>query len=120
VVVEDVAGFADALGLGRFALVGFSIGGHPADAYAAGHPGRVDRLVLVEAFIPPDTPKNLALLDAMLGNPSSTTAQPSHSPRCEHRGAPLLPAPVERDRRPMPGGRVRQSSSSWLCAPSCP
>jgi pimeloyl-ACP methyl ester carboxylesterase len=65
VVVEDVAGFVDTLGLERFALVGFSIGGHAAYGYAAGHPGRVDRLVLVEAFIPPDTPENQALLGAL-------------------------------------------------------
>jgi pimeloyl-ACP methyl ester carboxylesterase len=64
-VVEDVAGFADALDLERFALVGFSMGGHAAYAYAAGHPGRVDRLVLVESFIPPDTPENQALLASM-------------------------------------------------------
>src|SRR5215510_8898987 len=65
VVAADVAAFADAIELERLALVGFSIGGHAGYAYAAGHPARVDRLMLVESFIPPDTPENQALLNAM-------------------------------------------------------
>jgi pimeloyl-ACP methyl ester carboxylesterase len=43
--VEHVAELADALELGRFHLVGNSMGGAIAYAFAAAHPERVDRIV---------------------------------------------------------------------------
>ncbi len=46
----DLAAVADALGLGRFALVGHSLGGGVALAYAGTHPDRVERLLLVDAI----------------------------------------------------------------------
>ena len=45
--VDDLAGFCDALELERPFLLGTGIGGTVALLYAAGHPERVDRLVLV-------------------------------------------------------------------------
>jgi glutathione S-transferase len=47
-LAEDVAAGVDALGLGRFVLVGHSIGGGVALAYAAAHPERVAGLFLVD------------------------------------------------------------------------
>lgn len=44
---RQLLGFADALGLERFSLVGNSFGGGLAIAFAAAHPDRVDRLVLM-------------------------------------------------------------------------
>jgi pimeloyl-ACP methyl ester carboxylesterase len=44
----DVASVADACGLERFALVGHSLGGGVALAYAGLHPERVDRLLLLD------------------------------------------------------------------------
>lgn len=44
---RQLLGFADALGLERFSLVGNSFGGGLALAFAAAHPDRVDRLVLM-------------------------------------------------------------------------
>lgn len=44
--VNDVAAVADHLGLERFSLMGMSEGGLAAQAYAAKHPDRVDKLVL--------------------------------------------------------------------------
>jgi pimeloyl-ACP methyl ester carboxylesterase len=45
-------GFLDALGLGQVSLVGHSLGGAIAVAYALTHPGRVDRLALIGAVVP--------------------------------------------------------------------
>lgn len=46
--VADALAFVDHLRLGRFALVGLSMGGHNAMAFAARYPDRVDRLVIVD------------------------------------------------------------------------
>ena len=47
-VAADIGAVADALGLERFALVGHSMGGGVALAYAGAHPERVDRLLLLD------------------------------------------------------------------------
>lgn len=47
-MVEDIAEFAHALGLWKFALVGLSMGGRNAYAYAAQYPQAVTRLVIVD------------------------------------------------------------------------
>lgn len=46
-LVSDLAAFADALGLGVFHALGFSMGGSTALAFAARRPGRLRTLVLV-------------------------------------------------------------------------
>ena len=52
----DLLGLMDALGLDRMTLVGHSMGGHNAVAFAAWHPERVRALVVVDSrpAIPPD------------------------------------------------------------------
>ena len=47
-VAQDIGAVADALGLGRFVLVGHSYGGSVVGAYAAAHPERVAGLLLVD------------------------------------------------------------------------
>lgn len=49
---DDVAQFVDALGLGRFILVGWSMGGGVAQLFAAQHPDTVEKLVLVDSVSP--------------------------------------------------------------------
>ncbi len=49
--VADIDALADAWRTERFVLVGLSMGGHNAIAYAAAHPERVARLVIID--IPP-------------------------------------------------------------------
>jgi pimeloyl-ACP methyl ester carboxylesterase len=44
----DLGAVADALGLGTFTLLGLSMGGRVAIAFAGTHPARVDRLVIVD------------------------------------------------------------------------
>jgi pimeloyl-ACP methyl ester carboxylesterase len=46
---RDLVGVMDALGWARMALVGHSMGGHNAMAFAAWHPERVERLVVVDS-----------------------------------------------------------------------
>jgi pimeloyl-ACP methyl ester carboxylesterase len=46
-LVDDLAAFVDALGLGAFHLAGFSMGGATALAYGIRHPARLRSLVLV-------------------------------------------------------------------------
>lgn len=57
-LAQDIAAAADALDLQRFVLVGHSMGGAAAAAYAAQHPERLAGLVLVGA--PGRTPPDLA------------------------------------------------------------
>ena len=47
---EDIAAFADALGLDRFVLVGHSMGATNAQRFAIDHPDRVRGLILVASF----------------------------------------------------------------------
>jgi pimeloyl-ACP methyl ester carboxylesterase len=63
--VGDLAAFADALGLDRFSVVGFSIGGNAAGSYALLYPDRVERLVLFECFTEGDEPGNEPWFQAM-------------------------------------------------------
>jgi len=46
--VADVDAFTDAIGLDRFTLLGLSMGGRNAYGFAARHPHKVDRLVIVD------------------------------------------------------------------------
>jgi pimeloyl-ACP methyl ester carboxylesterase len=46
--VDDLDALADAWGIERFALMGLSMGGHNAMAYAAAHPERVTQLVVID------------------------------------------------------------------------
>ncbi len=47
-MADDLASFVDKLGLGTFTLLGLSMGGRVAIAYAGTHPARVERLVIVD------------------------------------------------------------------------
>jgi len=47
--LADIAGFVQALGLSRLAIIGHSMGGRNAIAYAACYPEIVERLVLVDS-----------------------------------------------------------------------
>ena len=49
--VDDLEALAAEWGIDRFALIGLSMGGHNAMAYAAAHPERVTQLVVID--IPP-------------------------------------------------------------------
>jgi pimeloyl-ACP methyl ester carboxylesterase len=66
-MAEDLAAFVDALGLDRFTLLGLSMGGRVSMAYAAAHPARLERLVIVD--IAPDIhPPGMARIRTMMAN----------------------------------------------------
>ena len=62
-LADDVAAVADALDLSRFVLVGHSMGGSAAAAYAGAHPSRLAGLVLMGT--PGKAPRELA--DSVMG-----------------------------------------------------
>lgn len=69
-MAADVAAAVDALGLERFVLVGHSMGGSVALAYAGAHPDRVAGLLLVDpngdarGFPPEEVERFLGVLDS--------------------------------------------------------
>ncbi len=61
---DDLAGLLDALGVDRVDLVGLSMGGYVALAFAEHHPGRLRTMALVETKATADTPEGKAGRDA--------------------------------------------------------
>lgn len=64
--VADLAAFVDKLGLGQFTLIGTSMGGLIAMAYAGAHPDRLARLVIND--IGPDTEVGSQRITQMVGS----------------------------------------------------
>jgi pimeloyl-ACP methyl ester carboxylesterase len=98
-LAADVAAVADALGLARFALVGHSMGGTVAVAYAGAHPERVAGLLLVDPNadqrrLPPEM---LASLMAALESPAYAETIRAHWVRITEGGNPDVRAAVLRD-----------------------
>jgi pimeloyl-ACP methyl ester carboxylesterase len=92
-VNDDFAAFVAALGLSRFAVVGFSFGSDVAYSYAAAHPDQVERLVLVEPGEPPDTPAVRAHVAAFRNLPTVFDAPDEAVQRFAAAGlAPHAPA----------------------------
>jgi pimeloyl-ACP methyl ester carboxylesterase len=80
---RDVAELADTLGAGRFAVVGFSVGGAYAAACARELPGRVSAAALVSSIAPFDRPGSFEalgpqrVLAAVAAGPAPLGARPA-------------------------------------------
>lgn len=73
---DEIAAFAQAQGLARFAIAGNSMGGHIAWEYALSHPGQVSALILVDSAGWPDTSgpsDNGAIIFRLLENPMTAS-----------------------------------------------
>src|SRR2546430_15056764 len=74
----DVTAFADTLGLPRFSLVGLSMGGRVAIAFAGQAPRRVDRLVIVD-IRPAISESGMIRRRALLAPSPSPFTMPKHA-----------------------------------------
>ena len=115
--VGDLAGFADALGLERFSVVGFSIGGNAAGSYAALYPDRVERAVLFECFTEGDEPGHEPWLQTMRDHLAILRTLPETVATPEEAAAafrPLAPYAAEEElRRWVRGGLVQKPDGRW-------
>lgn len=108
--IDDVGLFADELGLARSDLIGHSMGGRIAFLYAARHPERVRRLVIVDIAPmkpgpwPPAPGASFATLDEAL--------QAAREPRYVPARDELFQRFITRNLMPMPDGRW-----TWRCDP---
>ena len=90
--VRALHGFVQAMGLGRVAIVGHSMGGAVGLTYALTHPARIDRLALVGALVPgsayrPSVPYRIAatpILGELLALCACAPAYRAAIARCFH------------------------------------
>lgn len=110
-LVEDLAAFVDALGLGRFAAVGFSIGGFAAASYAVLHPERVARLVLSECFAKETSSEAAAHISALRALPAAYDGPAEHAAaQAAEAFRPLAPHAPEDELRHWMGGGLAEGS----------
>jgi pimeloyl-ACP methyl ester carboxylesterase len=116
-LVADVAEFVDALELGTFSLIGFSIGGSAAITYAQLYPDRVERLVAFECFTDPDVAEEAPYRQTMLTHLHHLRSLPETFPSLEEAVAafrPLAPYAAEDELRHwMRGGLKQQPDRRW-------
>ena len=109
-MAQDVAAFADALCPGPFRLVGLSMGGRVAIAYAGSHGGRVERLVLVDIG-PEIAPEGGARVQTTVANVPEELASEEQACRLLRAASPrysdsLIRHRVKHGFNRLPGGRL--------------
>ncbi len=116
-LVGDLAGFADALELDRFAVVGFSIGGTAAGSYAALYPERVHRAILLECFTAGDDQGDEPWLQEMRAHLATLRSLPASVADPLEAAAAFRPlAPYAQDddlQRWMRDGLVEDRNGRW-------
>jgi 3-oxoadipate enol-lactonase len=84
-LADDVAAALDALGVGRVAVVGYSLGGMVAQALARRHPARVERLVLAATAADPLPLPRPVATGLLIGARAFARLDPTGLPRVLHR-----------------------------------
>jgi esterase len=104
--VEDLEGFVDQLGLERFTLIGTSMGGIIAMAYAGAHPERVARLVIND--IGPDPEVGSQRITQMVGERPEEFASLEEAMAYRRQASPIVASRSEEDQRELALGVLRQ------------
>jgi pimeloyl-ACP methyl ester carboxylesterase len=99
-LADDIGTVVDALGLDRVALVGHSIGGSAAIAYAHGHPDKAAGLLLVATPGRMPMQQTDHVMSAMSSNYESTMT--SYWDRLLEDATPATRARIERERQALP------------------
>lgn len=111
-MASDLEAFADALCPGRFSLVGLSMGGRISIAYAAGHPGRVERLVLVDIG-PEIAPAGLARIRTTVSNVPEEVESEEEAYRLLRAAAPRYSETLLRHRLKHSFNRLPNGRLAW-------
>jgi len=111
--VGDLSAFVDALGLGRFTLVGTSMGGIIAMAYAAEHPDRLERLVVND--IGPDAEAGSQRITQTVGSRPDSFATLDEAMAYRRQVSPITAGRPQEDQRELALGVLRQrADGGWV------
>ena len=110
--VGDLAGFVDQLGLGRFTLIGTSMGGIIAMAYAGGNPDRLAGLVIND--IGPDPEAGTQRITQTVGDRPATFATLDEAMAYRRSVSTIVASRTEDDQRELAHGVLRRGpDGAW-------
>jgi pimeloyl-ACP methyl ester carboxylesterase len=110
--VGDLAGFVDRLGLGRFTLIGTSMGGIIAMAYAGAHADRLAGLVIND--IGPDPEAGTQRITQMVGDRPDRFSTLDDAMAYRRRMSPIVAGRTEEDQRELAHGVLRRDATgAW-------
>ena len=104
--ISDLAGFVDQLGLEQFVLIGTSMGGIIAMAYAGAHPERLLRLVIND--IGPDAEAGSQRITQMVGDRPEEFASLEDAMAYRRLVSPITARRSDEDQRELALGVLRQ------------
>lgn len=111
--VGDVAAVVDKLGLSRFTLIGTSMGGIIAMAYAGAHPDRLGHLVIND--IGPDLEVGSQRITQMVGSRPDEFATLDDAMAYRRQMSPIVAARTLDDQRELALGVLRERADSrWI------
>lgn len=111
--ISDLAGFVDQLGLEQFALIGTSMGGIIAMAYAGAHPERLLRLVIND--IGPDAEVGSQRITQMVGDRPEEFASLEDAIAYRRLVSPITARRSDEDQRELALGVLRQQPDGrWV------